>query len=159
MTALSPEQAPNLNPSQITVRPPVGQEWPAYYHLRYAVLRAPWGEPEGSERVDDDGTAYHAVAVGPFGMMLGVGRLHMNSATEGQVRFMAVLPEAQGKGVGKLIVRHLEETAQARGAQTMVLHARQNAVPFYESLGYTVKEKSYLLFNEIQHWLMTRELV
>lgn len=147
-----------LNLNDITVRPPIGQEWPDYYQLRYQVLRQPWGEPEGSERADDDGTSYHAMATGPFGVLLGVGRLHMNSPTEGQIRFMAIKPELQGKGIGKLIVQHMEEVARKRGATTMVLHAREHAVPFYQKLGYEVKEKSYLLFGEIQHWLMGRGL-
>jgi len=147
-----------INLNEITVRQPVGQEWPLYYDLRYRVLRAPWGEPEGSERADDDGTSYHAVAAGPFGALLGVGRLHLNNPTEGQIRFMAVLPEMHGKGVGKLIVQHLEEVAKGMGATTMILHARENALPFYERLGYTIKAKSYLLFGKIQHWEMERGL-
>jgi predicted GNAT family N-acyltransferase len=38
----------------------------------------------------------------------------------------------------------------------LILQSRENSVKFYESLGYAVKEKTYLLFNEIQHFLMIK---
>jgi len=40
----------------------------------------------------------------------------------------------------------------------MILHARDNAVPFYKSIGCPVKEKSYLLFDEILHYLKIKVL-
>ena len=40
----------------------------------------------------------------------------------------------------------------------VILQARQDAVPFYEHHGYNVVEKTFLLFDEIQHYLMRKEL-
>ena len=37
---------------------------------------------------------------GPERQVLAVGRLHYNSSAEAQVRFMAVVPEAHGRGLG-----------------------------------------------------------
>ena len=42
--------------------------------------------------------------------------------------------------------------------QEMVLEARENAVPFYKSLGYHIEQESYLLFGEIQHYRMKKAL-
>jgi predicted GNAT family N-acyltransferase len=39
----------------------------------------------------------------------------------------------------------------------MILEARENAVPFYKSLGYEILKKSYLLFGEIQHYTMHKK--
>ena len=54
-------------------------EWAAYYHLRYAVLRQPWQQPPGSERVpaDDEPGTIHALllAAAPRGAR-GPGRGH-----------------------------------------------------------------------------------
>jgi len=142
----------------ITIRPPKPAEMEAYYQLRHDVLRRPWGQVKGTERAEDDETAYHAAAFSAEGNLIGVGRLHLNSATEGQVRFMAVAAETQGLGVGNLVMEHLEDHARTMGATKMILHARQNAVPFYEKLGYHITAKSYLLFDEIQHWEMAKRL-
>ena len=40
----------------------------------------------------------------------------------------------------------------------MVLDAREPATGFYEKLGYRITEKTYLLFNEIQHYRMIKNL-
>lgn len=141
----------------IEIRPPRPEELDAYYELRHQVLRAPWGQPKGSEKIQDDETSYH---LGAFqdNQIVGVGRLHLNTPEQGQIRFMAVEPSFQGKGVGRLIMAGLEAEAVRLGANQILLHARQFAVPFYECLGYKIISKSYLLFNEIQHWQMVKSL-
>jgi len=40
----------------------------------------------------------------------------------------------------------------------MILHARDYALNFYEKLGYQKIEKSYKLFDVLQHYLMTKNL-
>ena len=71
---------------------------------------------------------------------------------------MAVHPNYQGKGLGKLIVAKLEEEAKAIGLTSIELQARENALEFYKSQGYIVKETSFKLWDIIQHYLMTKEL-
>ena len=63
------------------------------------------------------------------------------------------------------LVRHHHRAGDRAGgageldqAAGVVLEARENAVPFYESLGYSMIEKSYLLFGEIQHFRMKKAL-
>jgi GNAT superfamily N-acetyltransferase len=70
---------------------------------------------------------------------------------------MAVEKGQQGKGLGKIVMRYLEEKSIARGDLGMILHAREKSIGFYENLGYTTIEQSYLLFGEIQHYLMQKE--
>lgn len=135
-------------------------EWAAYYRLRYEVLRQPWQQPEGSERADDDAapTTTHALLLAPQGYAAGVGRLHPSGPGQGQVRFMAVHPAWQGRGVGRQVLEHLEKAARTQGLQEVVLHAREQAVPFYQRLGYAVEAPSHVLFGVIPHFLMRREL-
>ena len=63
-----------------------------YYRLRWEVLRAPWQQPRGSEKAADDATATHALLINEVGEPLGVCRLHLQTAAEAQIRFMAVHP-------------------------------------------------------------------
>lgn len=135
-------------------------EWAAYYQLRYQVLRAPWQQPPGSEHApdDEDPATYHALATAPDGTPAGVGRLHAASATQAQVRFMAVHPAWQGRGIGQAVLTYLEAEARRRGLTECVLHARAAAVPFYERAGYTVVAPSHTLFGSIPHFLMQKPL-
>ena len=149
------------------IRPPrTPAEWAAYYQLRYAVLRQPWQQPPGSERVpaDDEPGTRHALlladtpAASTAPEALAVGMLQPTSPTQGQIRFMAVAPAAAGTGLGRQVVAYLEEQAKAAGLREIVLHSREAAVGFYERLGYVVVEPSHLLFGVISHFLMRKEL-
>jgi GNAT superfamily N-acetyltransferase len=140
--------------------PQTPTEWAAYYRLRYTVLREPWGQPEGTERADDDQapTTTHALLLAPDGQALGVGRLHPSGLRQGQVRFMAVSPEAQGQGIGRQVLEYLEAAARRQHLTEIVLHAREQAVPFYERLGYGVIAPSHTLFGTVPHFLMSKSL-
>jgi uncharacterized protein (TIGR00369 family) len=134
-------------------------EWLAYYDLRYKVLRQPWQQPPGSEKADDDEQpgVVHALALAADGRALAAGRLHESAPGQGQVRFMAVAPGAQGQGLGGQVLRYLEAQAQARGLHELVLHAREAAVPFYQRHGYAVVAPSHTLFGQIPHFLMRKD--
>lgn len=138
--------------------PRTPEEFEKYYLLRWEVLRQPWGKPRGSELDEQEDQCIHAMLKDDDSHILAVGRLQFNTAEEGQLRYMAVAPAQQGKGLGALIINYLEEKAREKGAGRMVLQARENAVNFYLRNGYKVKERSFLLWDEIQHYLMEKEL-
>lgn len=142
------------------IRQPNNQEeWDRYYDLRYRVLRQPWGQDRGSERNEGDDVAEH-FAIWRLGFPLAVARLDETDDKDVvQVRFVAVEPKEQGKGLGKAIMRKIEETAIQQNKNQILLHARENAVHFYESIGYIATKKSHLLFGEIQHFLMHKNLI
>ncbi|MFM1934464.1 MAG: hypothetical protein RL360_1345 [Bacteroidota bacterium] len=137
--------------------PQTDSEWKAYYALRFNVLREPWNQPLGSEVLADEDQAIHAIAV-EDGEVLGVARMHESAEKQGQVRCVATATSAQGKGIGKAIMAYLEDQAKAKGWTEIVLEARENAVPFYQRIGYTIIVESYLLFGEIQHYRMKKAL-
>ena len=132
-------------------------EWESYYRLRFTILRAPWNQPLGSEVLADESDAIHAMVM-ENDQIIGVARMHKSGESQGQVRCVAVAAKAQGKGVGKAIMLHLEEKAMSMGIQEIILEARENAVPFYKSIGYVIEKESYLLFWEIQHYRMKKEI-
>ena len=71
---------------------------------------------------------------------------------------MAVDSAYQGKGLGKLILLFLEEKAKELQLTKIELQARENALEFYKSNNYLLKEKSFLLWGIIQHYLMEKEI-
>lgn len=137
--------------------PKTESEWEAYYNLRYVELRKPWNQPRGSERVLDDWNSYQFGAFEGV-HLLGVSMLQEKETKLGQVRFMAVSNEAQGKGIGRKIMESIEDKALELGLNELILQSREIAVPFYKALGYQLEEKTHLLFGEIQHYLMKKSL-
>ena len=137
--------------------PQTDADWNAYYALRFSVLREPWNQPVGSEVLADEDQAIHAIAV-ENGEVLGVARMHESAEKQGQVRCVATATKAQGKGIGKAIMAYLEEKAKQKDWTEIVLEARENAVPFYQAIGYSIVAESYLLFGKIQHYRMQKSL-
>ena len=146
----------HLNSTMIR-SPKTSAEWDNYYNLRFKVLRAPWNQPLGSERNEGDETAEH-FAYFENELIIGVGRLDIMTQNTSQIRFMAVDENQQGKGIGRKLMLHMEEIAKEQGSNEIILHAREIAVPFYQKLDYSIVEKSHLLFNEIQHYLMHKKI-
>lgn len=145
----------------LLIPPSSPEHWVAYYQLRYEVLRQPWGQLKGSELADDDAISLHGMIADNKGDALAVGRIHMTAEDQAQVRFMAVKTTMHGLGLGKRLLHYLEHRAQKEhpALVQILLHARENAVPFYEKQGYQVIDKSYILFDSIQHYLMVKSLI
>lgn len=142
----------------IVTSPQSQHDFDKYYQLRWEILRKPWGQPRGSEVTADENSCIHAMVLADSGEVTGVARLQFNSQETAQVRFVAVANQVQGKGAGKKLMEYLEGIAKEKGAKEIVLDARENAVPFYKKLNYQITEKTYLLFDEIQHYRMKKEL-
>jgi predicted GNAT family N-acyltransferase len=132
------------------------EDFEKYYLLRWEVLRKPWNHPRGSEKDDAENNAIHLMALNDHDECVGVSRLQFISPEQAQVRFMGVRNDQQGKGVGKLLMNYLETKAKNAGVKKIILQARENAVPFYLSIGYVQKEKTFKLWNIIQHYLMEK---
>ena len=138
------------------IKPANKKELEDYYHLRWLVLRKPWNKEPGTERDQSDAAAVHFMAV-IDDKPIGVARLHYNSEQEAQLRYMAIHEDFQQKGIGKALLDEIEKEAKSNGAKELILHARGYAVNFYKKNNYLVVEKSYLLFDSIQHYLMKKE--
>ena len=126
-------------------------------NLRYDILRKPWNQAKETSTDGMEDTAINAF-IEDKGKVIACGRVQDNGGGIGQIRYMAVDANYQGKGLGKLIVTKLEEEAKKINLHTIELQARENAIEFYKSQGYVVKEMSFKLWDIIQHYLMTKEI-
>ena len=144
----------------MVIRAPEGEgEYRRYLRLRYETLRQPWGDPEGSEREDDDDTSIHRMIIdSATDEIIGVARLHFNAPEEAQIRLMAIKETYRKQDLGRLMMAEMEAIAKREGAVKVILHARDYAMGFYEKLGYQTVEPSYLLMGQIQHYLMEKVL-
>ena len=139
-------------------QPSTEEEFKHYYHLRWKMLRAPWGQPEGSEVDDIEDQCFHVMACTPTNEVIGVARLQFNSKTEAQIRYMAIAENFERKGIGRELVNALEQRAKKASYKTITLDAREPAIGFYKKLEYKIIKKSYLLFDVIQHYQMKKEI-
>lgn len=137
--------------------PKTKEEFDSYYQLRWELLRKPWNQPKGSEKDDLEENSYH-IAAFYKNKIVGIGRLHKNNNEEGQIRYMAVSKNYQGKGIGKAILYKLHEKAKQLKLKRIVLNARKNAVGFYKKAGYKKAGKAHTLFGEIEHFKMESNL-
>ena len=126
--------------------------------LRWRVLRAPWGQPRGSELDELEDVSHQRVAINSAGVVVGTARLHEADPGTGQIRYMAVDPAWERRGVGRALVEALEAEARLRGLRTMILEAREPVMGFYQRLGYRVSHPGKVLFGAIPHVWMTKEL-
>lgn len=125
--------------------------------LRNKILLRPIGIPDHAWEMHDE-KSWHFVAVDQGDVIGCVVLVPLDGAkTKTQLMQMAVETDQQGKGVGKLLVKELLAFSQSIGIKEIVCHARDNAVPFYRSLGF---ETYGMPFEEvgIQHSHMRREL-
>ncbi|CDL85060.1 fatty acid biosynthesis protein FabY [Xenorhabdus szentirmaii] len=116
--------------------PQTEQELESYYQFRWEMLRKPLHQPIGSEKDGYDSIAHHQMVVDEHGHPVAVGRLYINADSEGAIRFLAVHPSVQRKGLGTLIAMALESVARQEGVKRVVCSAREDSVDFFNKLGF-----------------------
>ena len=142
----------------IEIRKPNSEkEWLDYYDLRYRILRKPLNQPLGSEKNEGDEAGIH-FALYKNNVLKAIARLDLQENKVAQVRFVAVEENQQGFGFGKKIMQEIENYCKEIAREKIILHARDYAVDFYLKLHFKVVEKSYKLFDVLQHFLMEKQL-
>jgi len=116
--------------------PQTEEELELYYQFRWEMLRKPLHQPKGSERDAWDALAHHQMVVDEEGNPVAIGRLYINADNEAAIRFMAVHPSVQDKGLGTLVAMTLETVARQEGVKRVVCSAREDAVEFFAKLGF-----------------------
>ncbi|MFN3939476.1 MAG: GNAT family N-acetyltransferase [Chitinophagales bacterium] len=74
-----------------------------------------------------------------------------------KMKQVAVADHMQGQGIGKKMVTAAERFAYESGYRLIYCHARETAVPFYRSLGYTEKGEQFTEVG-IPHYYMEKAL-
>ena len=140
------------------IRPPESkEEWKNYFIFRWELLRKPLGMSKESLEDDLENSSYHLMGIDDENNVIASGRVHFNDNNQAQIRYMAVKDSYKRKGIGSEIVTKLEDYASSKGAKKMVLNARENALSFYLSLGYSEKGP-YQSDTGIPHSKMEKDL-
>ena len=110
-------------------------------------------------QLDQDGLdqeAFHVLAYSND-RPVATGRLVVGHNGQGFAARIAVLRDYRGRGVGRLVVRKLEELAEDMGVRSLELHPHYYLEKFYSELGYCTVSGSEIVGT---HKLitMTKEL-
>ena len=132
------------------------KEYKQMVDIRKAILRKPLGldfTPEELAREKED------ILIGCFedDKLEGCCLLTKEGVGNVRLRQMAVTSGLQGKGIGRVLMYFAENIARDKGFKKMTMHARDNAIGFYEKLGYK-KIGNQFLEVTIPHYVMEKEL-
>lgn len=87
---------------------------------------------------------------------VGTGRIRWVNGV-GKLERICILAPYRKFGLGKVIIRTLEEIAAEKGVSQVKLHGQTQAERFYEKLGYQ-KSSNTFMEDGIPHILMIKEL-
>ena len=130
-----------------------------YYYFRWEYLRKPLNKKLGSEKDSIEDLSIHRMIKNIDGLIVGVGRIHEISSTSFQIRYFAINKKFRRIGLGTYLMNDLEKTVLNRKGKLIILNARDNAVSFYENLGYNIVKKTNLLYGKIQHYEMIKKII
>lgn len=105
--------------------------------------------PEEEEIDQFEDTSEHIV-IYDGGQPVGAGRWRLKDG-HGKLERICVMKSHRSLGVGAIIMQALEKAAAAKGADSFILHAQTQAVPFYEKQGYRVTSGEEFLDAGIPH--------
>ncbi len=123
------------------------KDYDAEVKLRDEILRKPLGLKFSQDDLAAE-SHYNYLHFGAFkgSDLLGTMQLVKINEQELKMRQVAVSSLVQGQGVGRVLVEFAEHYAKANRFQSIILHARDTAIPFYDKLGYlTISE----IFKEV----------
>jgi GNAT superfamily N-acetyltransferase len=145
--------------------PRTDAELEEYYRLRYERLRKPLGLPPGAEREDPAEPASLHVIAKADGRIVAAGCWAMGMRrAEGRripfVRFrqMAVDPDYEGRGIGSAIMRYVEASARAMGAEEILGNVRMENVTLFKHHGYVEQGSGVTLYGQVESLAMVRPL-
>lgn len=123
--------------------------------LRDRLLRAPLGLAFSSEELEAESTELHFALVDQ-GQVRACAVIVPLSSDLAKLRQMAVHENYQRQGLGSRLIRQIESALQQRGFQVIELNAREEAVNFYQRLGYQTAGDRFIEVG-IGHWKMHRQ--
>jgi predicted GNAT family N-acyltransferase len=145
-------------PNYLLKSPENKDEWDRYLLFRWEMLRKPLGMSMDSLADSIEEESFHLMGIDKEGNVIASGRVHFNTSDEAQIRYMAVDDNFKRRGIGSEIVTELEKYALSKKAVTITLNARENAISFYLSLGYS-EVCPYQSDTGIPHKTMKKDLI
>lgn len=124
--------------------------------LRQAVLRSPLGLRFTEEELEQEKDSFH-FAIYKDEEVVACVVLQPLGAEKAKLRQMAVAEKWRGHGLGKEMIKFVEDFARAQGVLKIELNAREEAVGFYEKQGYVRLGEKHVEVG-LPHWKMSKKM-
>lgn len=109
--------------------------------IRETVFVAEQGVPVDLEMDDRDPICKHVLAL-VDGYPAGTARL--DTSKHGKIGRLAVLSAFRRRGLGQLLMQEIEAIGREYRLPYLWCHAQKTAVPFYQSIGYSVTGPDFI---------------
>jgi predicted GNAT family N-acyltransferase len=136
----------------------VDEDLKAAFHIREEVFVREQGVPledEFDEFDTLDGQCEH-ILVYYNEQPVGTGRIRIVDGL-GKLERICILEPYRKFGLGKVVIKALEEIAEENGVSQVKLHGQTQAKGFYQKLGYRTSS-SVFIEDGIPHSLMVKEI-
>jgi len=124
--------------------------------LRMDILRRPLGLTYSAEQLASEKGLILIVAKAKE-EVVGCCILLAEDEQKMRLKQMAVAENQQGKGLGRKIIAFAESVATQAGSRILCMHARLNALPFYQKMGYKKVGEVFLEIG-LPHYFMEKSL-
>ena len=131
--------------------------------IRNQVLRPHQTPAECEYDGDHDDGAFHFGAFSSADVLIGIASVmpqaeqrfsQFQDATQHRLRGMAVLPDDQGKGLGRALLDSCLEKSRASGCEVFWCNARVTAADFYLKSGFEKLQDEFELPGIGRHYVM-----
>jgi GNAT superfamily N-acetyltransferase len=97
------------------------------------------GIPRQLEFDEVYGGQYHYLLLEETETAVATARINLTHKEYAKIERVGVIPDFQHKGYGRILIEAAESWISELGIYRIVITSQQQAVGFYESLGYTAK--------------------
>ena len=145
--------------NKVTFRSPLGnKEFKEYDLFRWKVLRKPIGKTIETLKDKFDKDSFHIIGLYNK-VIIASGRVHFNNDDEAQIRYMAVDKAFRTQGIGKEVLKILEEYIKKNNAKKIILNARNDVIKFYKNSNYLIVEEYLGSDTGIPHTKMEKKII
>ena len=136
----------------------------ATHDLRRRVLRGGRPDADVAFAGDDDPGALHLGVMSDDANVLAVASFYprptpyRSGARAVQVRGMAVEPERQGAGLGRLLIAAAADRLRNEGVEVLWANGRDSALGFYRRLGWEVVGEGFVTDPGVPHHVVVLDL-
>ena len=125
--------------------------------IREEILRNPLGISFSKEELEEEASDFH---IAGYSDEIMIGTLVLSPQNDETIRMrqVAVHSDYHKRGIGKQLVEFSENFAVKKGYKKMILHSREDVIPFYTKLGYSVFGDRFESVT-LAHFCMERQLV
>ncbi len=141
----------------ITSVTPGSTNWIVMLELRRRILRTPLGLDYSDAQLAEERHQLHLAAWHGEAIVGTLLIVPPDAEATAKLRQMAIEPRYERRGLGSALVRHAEHALAGMATATIKLAARQNAVGFYEKLGYAACGGIFIEVT-LPHQMMSKRL-